>query len=356
MNILFAGGGSIGHIAPYVGVWRAVHEIEPSAQSLTICSLRPEESAFLKKEEMPTVTIPLPRRSLSFPFTFWKGYRIACNAMDSFRPDVIFCKGGSISIPVVLAARRKKIPVVIHESDAIAGRATRIAARFTKVVCTGFPHAAGLRGIRTVHTGNPVRPEISQGKREEGLRITGLKGDRPILLVCGGSQGSQTLNECIITHERNLLSLCDVIHLTGKGKKGAQAQEGYWSAPFAQEELPHLYASCDLALSRSGAGAIAELAENGIPTILVPLRGLAQDHQEKNAQEASKGGGCVLLEQEDLSSSLLPLIHQLLQERTTLETMSRKFHALFLPNAAKRIAKIVMQVAADATSLEIVAP
>ncbi len=356
MKILFAGGGSIGHIAPCVAVWRSLQTIVPSAESLTICSDRPAEQAFLSKESMPSIAIPLPRRSLSLPFTFWKDYRIARAAMESFRPDVIFCKGGAVSVPVTLTARAAKIPIVIHESDAIAGRATRITAPFAQIVCTGFPHTAGLRGIRVLNTGNPVRPQIVQGRREEGLRITGLSGERPILLVCGGSQGSQALNTCVLSHLRNLLSLCDVIHLTGEGKAGAAPQDGYWPSPFVQEELSHLYAASDLALSRGGAVTLSDLAANGIPTIVVALRGLAQDHQELNALEAAKSGGCIAVEQEELSAQFLPLVHRLLQERAELQRMSTRFRTFSHPDAAQKIAHILLQTATGAVLDEVVAP
>lgn len=192
-----------------------------------------------------------------------------------------------------------------------------------------------------VVTGNPIRSEIMNGSHEEGLRITGLSGTRPIFLVLGGSQGAVALNIAVRANIDELLTFCDVIHLTGTGKSGAEARPSYWSRPFVDAELPHLYACADFALCRSGAGTISELAAHSIPAILCPLTGLAQDHQTVNAVVAEQTGGCMIVQQEILEKNLVPFVRQFVDDPGKRERMATAMHSLAHPAAARRIAEII---------------
>ncbi|MFA6039686.1 MAG: UDP-N-acetylglucosamine--N-acetylmuramyl-(pentapeptide) pyrophosphoryl-undecaprenol N-acetylglucosamine transferase [Candidatus Peribacteraceae bacterium] len=344
MHILLAGGGSLGHLAPCVAVARALKDAAPEAALHMVCARREEESAFLRHEGFSPTAITLPRRSWTFPVAFLKALRQAGTILDSFRPDAVFCKGGAVSVPVALAARRRKIPIVLHESDMVSGRANRMIMRWATTICTGFPHTQ--YAIRhTQYAGNPIRPEVTRGNKEEGRKITGLSGNKPVLLVIGGSQGARALNDIVAAHLDELLVHCDVIHLTGPGKHGAAPRAGYWQAPFAHTELPHLYALAELALSRAGANVVTELAANSIPAILVPLRGVAQDHQEANARAAEQSGGCVVVEQDDLPAALVPATAKLLGDRTLLAVMGEKMKTLYRQDAAKDIAAILVEAA-----------
>jgi UDP-N-acetylglucosamine--N-acetylmuramyl-(pentapeptide) pyrophosphoryl-undecaprenol N-acetylglucosamine transferase len=257
-------------------------------------------------------------------------------------------KGGALSIPVCLAAKRRGIPIVLHESDAVVGRANRFLSHFAETVCLGFPSGEGRRvkeyRQRTVVTGNPVRPEITRGSREEGLRITGFSGKRPVLLIVGGSQGAQALNEIVVQKLSELATLCDIVHIAGKGKTRGAPQQSYFAIEFANEELPHLYALASLAISRAGAGSLSELAANGIPTILVPLRGVAHDHQGVNAERAQESGGCILIEQEGLPRALVPLVRELLADRGRLHALAEKIRTLNRQDAATNIARMLLDL------------
>jgi UDP-N-acetylglucosamine--N-acetylmuramyl-(pentapeptide) pyrophosphoryl-undecaprenol N-acetylglucosamine transferase len=304
-TVLFAGGGSIGHIAPSVAVADSLKAIKPDTKIHFVCSSHGEDTQFLKDEGFDYTPINAPRLSLSFPWRFFSAYKKASALLKELSPQVVFSKGGYVSVPVCLAAHRKKIPIVLHESDAVSGRANRLVSRWAKEVCSGFPIQNAL------HTGNPIRKEVINGNQEEGLRITGFSGNKPILIVMGGSQGAQALNKMITNNLEKLLESLDIIHLTGDNKLTTQNQEGYWAKEFAHEELPHLYAISSLALSRAGAGSIAELSANSIPTILVPLEGVANDHQLKNAKIISESNGFILLRQKDLNSNLINSIQDL---------------------------------------------
>lgn len=340
MRILYVSGGSAGHLAPLVAVERAVKALHPDAESSFLCSDRPEDAAYLRHERVTFSVVPRPRRSLSLPFSFLRNYVRSRRAIRTFKPDAVFSKGGAVSVPACLAARQAGIPVVLHESDAVMGRANRMVARWASAVCMGFPMTSG-NPVR--HTGNPVRPNITTGSRDEGLRITGLAGKRPVLLVIGGSQGAEALNGAVREHIGELLAVCDVIHLTGKGKKGAAARDGYWSTEFAHAELPHLYAAASFALSRAGAGSISELAANGIPAILVPIEGLANDHQLRNAEIAHEHGGCILIRQRHMQDQLVQTVTMLARDADARERMARKIRSFQQPDAARRIAEILAQ-------------
>ncbi|MEK7591301.1 MAG: UDP-N-acetylglucosamine--N-acetylmuramyl-(pentapeptide) pyrophosphoryl-undecaprenol N-acetylglucosamine transferase [Patescibacteria group bacterium] len=340
MKILFVGGGSVGHLAPSVAVFRELKRVEPLADALFVCTEKPGDQEFLSKEGVPFETLPLLGRSLALPWSFVRAVRKSKRILKRHRPDVVFSKGGSTSIPLCCAAKRRRIPIVLHESDAVAGYASRLIARLANKICTGFPHA--IEGGE--HTGNPVRPDVTRGSREKGLSFARLSGKKPVLLVLGGSQGAEALNGVTRELLPQILNICDVIHLTGAGKEGAPPRPGYYAFPFAYTELPHLYAAATIALSRSGAGALSELAANGIPTILCPLRFVAQDHQRENATEASARGGCVVLEQSDLKETLLSTIRSMLEDDKHA-LMASAFRSFAKPEAAGKIASLLQTVA-----------
>jgi UDP-N-acetylglucosamine--N-acetylmuramyl-(pentapeptide) pyrophosphoryl-undecaprenol N-acetylglucosamine transferase len=231
------------------------------------------------------------------------------------------------------------IPIILHESDAVGGLANRLVARWATTICSGFAPAKNEPRIQ--FTGNPVSASITRGEKERGFALTGFSGTRPILLILGGSQGSLAINEAVVAHLGDLLTLCDIIHITGEGKRIIQGtRHGYWQIPFAFEELPDLYAIANLALSRAGASTLAELAANGIPAILVPLRGVAHDHQEKNARRAEQTGGCVVLEQEDLPSTLVGTVRSLLPSDVRRK-MGESLRTLHAPDAARQIVEVI---------------
>ncbi len=331
MKILFAAGSSIGHIAPCIAVWRAIEKLSPDASAHFVCSTGTDDQTFLQKEGVGFTALSGRRVSLfSLPLMMLNAWML----IGRERPDAVFTKGGGVTIPVALAAWIRRTAIVVHESDAVPGRATRFLSRFAKAVCADFPN-------------NPLRSGITQGSRDRGLKLAGFSGSRPVLLVIGGSQGAESLNECIVKHLDELLRSVDVAHITGVGKSASAAKPGYWSRPFVHEELADLYAIATLALSRAGAGSIGELAANGIPAILVPLEGLAQNHQVKNAQAAVRSGGCVLLKQAVLDAELVATVRTLAAHGEIRSAMSAKVRTLHTPDADVAVAKILLAASAE---------
>lgn len=339
---LFVGGGSGGHIVPMLAVADALKKKEKKAAVFFLCSEKQLDQGFLKQAGVAYDTLPIPYRGLRFPLLFMRNYRKAARILDERKIDAVFCKGGGVSVPACLAAKRRNIPVIIHESDAVMGNSNRKIARFAREVCLGFASAAkDTRNARTHVTGNPVRPIVTQGKEEQGRKITGFTGKRPVLLVMGGSQGAQSVNEAVWENLDALVKTCDVIHLTGTGKMRAVKKKGYWASEMSSDQLHHLYAITDLCVCRAGAGSIGELAACGIPTILVPIRGLAHDHQYKNALVARDNGGCVIVLQEEMPEILIPEISRILADGTLRSQMSKNIKKMCQPDAAVRIAEII---------------
>lgn len=341
-TILFVGGGSIGHIAPSVAVAKAIQTQDPSTKCHFLCSGKTIEMDFIVAHGFsPHDITPSPPYLHPLIGGFLAFYR--AKKILKKKPDIIFSKGGILSGPVCLMAKIYGIPVILHESDAIMGKANALVIRLglARIVCTGFPHVS--HHSPTIVTGNPVRADIAKGSKEKGFNITGFLGGKPIFLILGGSQGAQFFNDAVRLQLDSLLKLCDIVHITGKGKMHAPEHPGYWHAEFVYHELPHLYAIADFAMSRAGAGSIGELAANSIPTIFVPLREVGHDHQYSNVRALEKGNACIHLPQEELTEKLVETITYLVRSSKTRETLSQNLHTFATPNASGRIEKIILQ-------------
>ena len=337
--ILFAGGGSVGHIAPAIAVWEELKKMQSNVDALFLCADRPDERDFLTARNLKFHVLNAPRASAALPWKFWLAMLAANRLLTAHHPTVIFSTGGYISLPVCAAAFSRRIPIILHESDAVPGRANMLIGIVASRISAGLTDEP-LRGRLTV-TGNPIRPEVTQGSRETGLRLTGFSGQRPILLVAGGSQGAQALNEAVADNIQSLLSVCDIIHITGRGKKTSVASSGYWQSEFVTTEIPHLYACADMALSRAGAGMIGELAANGIATIFCPLRDVGHDHQQANADLVLATGGCIVIQQPELSSRLVDTVSALAASAEQRRIVGENLRKLHHSDAAQKIAGII---------------
>ncbi|MEI8230836.1 MAG: UDP-N-acetylglucosamine--N-acetylmuramyl-(pentapeptide) pyrophosphoryl-undecaprenol N-acetylglucosamine transferase [Candidatus Peregrinibacteria bacterium] len=339
-SVLFVGGGSIGHISPSIAVARELLKMHPEIQARFVCSQRPEDALFIERQGFVPIPLDAPRLSWNFPMRFFRAYQSAYSILVESNPKAIFSKGGYVSVPVCLAAWRLKIPIILHESDTVSGWANTFVGLWAKVQCHGFPTK---KAGKHLFTGNPVDTRFTEGVKERGFTITGFPTDRPVLLVIGGSQGSQAINAMIAQELTSLLELCSIAHITGNGKQTVTTSyPGYWQIPFAYEEMSHLYAIASLALIRASAATTSELAANSIPAIMIPLRKVAHDHQEHNARILEKSGGCIVLEQNDRTQNITDLVRHLLSPEIHA-TMQKAIHKLYQPDAARHIAEIILQ-------------
>ena len=239
------------------------------------------------------------------------GFFEAKRILRKIKPDVIFSKGGFVSVPVVLAAKALHIPAVIHESDMTPGLANRIALRGATTVCCNFPETVEkLQGNRAIWTGTPIRQELFSGDANRGLSFCGFDSanDKPVLLIIGGSQGSVFINNAVRGSLDELLKDFRIIHLCGKGNldESLKNREGYAQYEFISKELPDLFAAADIIISRAGANAIFELLALKKPNILIPL-GLnaSRGDQILNARSFEKQGFSKVLEEESVTAELL---------------------------------------------------
>ena len=259
-------------------------------------------------------------KNFSDPFKVVKGYAQASHLIKKMRPNIVFSKGGFVAVPVVLAAKRHHIPVIIHESDITPGLANKLCIPSATAVCCNFPETLKhLPEDKAVLSGSPIRQELFAGNREEGLRLCSFDGTKPVLLAMGGSLGAVAINNALRSNLEELLKQFDIIHLCGKGNYDSSLENmaGYKQFEYAKAELTHLFAASDLIISRAGANAICELLALKKPNILIPLPAAqSRGDQLLNTASFEKSGYSYVLQEEELNDdTLLRAIQYVYDER-----------------------------------------
>ena len=278
-RILLTGGGTAGHVTPNMALIPRLKELGYDIQY--IGSYQGIERKLIEEIGIPYHGISSGKlrryfdlKNFSDPFKVMKGYMEASHLIKRLKPDIVFSKGGFVAVPVVLAAKRRHVPVIIHESDLTPGLANKICIPSAAKVCCNFPETLKhLPEDKAVLSGSPIRKELFSGSREEGLSLCGFTGDKPVLMAMGGSLGAVAINRALRANLDALLKQFDIIHLCGKGNYDVSLEDraGYKQFEYAKKELPHLFALTDLIISRAGANAICELLALKKPNILIPL-------------------------------------------------------------------------------------
>ncbi|MDN4607634.1 undecaprenyldiphospho-muramoylpentapeptide beta-N-acetylglucosaminyltransferase [Sporosarcina highlanderae] len=268
-------------------------------------------------------------KNFSDPFRVGAGVLQAYSILRKLKPEIVFSKGGFVSVPVVLAAKLAKIPVVAHESDVSPGLANKLALPFSNHIFTVFEQTLDyLPNGKATCTGAIIRPEIFSGIRNDGLRIAGLTGEKPVFIVMGGSQGSAVLNDAVRKDLNSILANYEVIHLCGKGniEESLERIPGYSQFEYVTEGLPHLLAAADFAVSRAGSNAIFELLSVHKPMLLIPLSAAkSRGDQLLNASLFKSLGIAQIVQEEDLENvSMMNLFNQLVEEKIELIENMRK--------------------------------
>jgi UDP-N-acetylglucosamine--N-acetylmuramyl-(pentapeptide) pyrophosphoryl-undecaprenol N-acetylglucosamine transferase len=248
-------------------------------------------------------------KNLTDPFRVLHGFFQARRLLGRIRPNVVFSKGGFVSVPVVMAAKTRHIPVIIHESDLTPGLANKLAMPSATKVCCNFPETLPyLPKEKAVLTGSPIRQELLHGNKQAAKDFCGFTGDLPILMVMGGSIGSVYINNAIRGCIDTLLTKYQIIHLCGKGNidESLKDKKGYAQFEYISENLPDLFAAADLVVARAGANSICELLALHKPNILIPLsRNASRGDQILNANSFAKQGFSAVLEEEEVTSEKL---------------------------------------------------
>jgi len=366
MKILFTGGGTGGHIFPIIAVIR-----ELKKEKLDLFYIGPKDEIsqiFLSKEGVKIKTILTGKLRRYFDFkTFFQNiidiFKFPIGFLQAFfyifflKPDLILSKGGYGSLSPTLAGFLLKKPIFLHESDIISGQANRLLAKFSLKIFVSFLETEGLPADKIILAGNPIRRELLSGSKERAKEIFNLTGEKPIILIFGGSQGSQRINHLIFQILPEILMEFELIHQLGsqnfkefknstelKLNNFPELKKYYHPFPFLDEEkLRDAYSVCDLIISRAGSGSIFEISAIGKPSILIPLQESAQNHQLKNAQSYAKNGACLVLEEKDLISLiLLEKLKKLMAEFQELEKMEKSAKEFARPEAGKLIAQYIL--------------
>ncbi len=276
------------------------------------------------------------------------------------RPKLLFSKGGYASVPPVIAAWVRRVPVVTHESDADPGLATRIIARFARRILVPYPATVGRfpgkLQSRVVVTGNPIRREILTGRTEIGLRIAGFSpaDRRPVVMFLGGSLGALQINRLVISLSGALKPAWRIIHQTGDLlKKGGRSDdlnlplsdESYFRDAFFGDELPHLLTCADVVVCRSGAGTLWEVAALAKPMLLIPLGAGSRGDQERNAQVFEEAGAARVFRSEPtLAADVAAALEQLGSDRQLQAELGRNAHQLIHIDSSDRIVTILEEL------------
>lgn len=358
MRILLTGGGSGGHLFPLIAIARQIKKSAPDAEFLFI---GPDTLTMniLNDENIPCQFIFAGklRRYASFNFIFdFFGFIIgffqALWHILIFMPDVTFSKGGYGGLSSSIVSWLYRIPLIIHESDSIPGLSNKISSRFAKRISISFAETEKYFPVaKTALMGNPVREEILNGSKNEAKTIFNLTLTRPTLLVIGGSQGAEAINEFIYFMLPRLLNKYEIIHQCGannyeNAKKNTSENPYYHLLPFLNEtQIKHAYAASDLIISRAGAGSITEISANAKPSIIIPLPSSASDHQKANAYAYAKTGATSVLEQANLTPNIFEdEIDHLLSSPELLAKMSASAKNFYHPDAAEKIANEIIQL------------
>lgn len=334
-KIIMTGGGTAGHVTPNIALLPALKE---AGYDITyIGSYQGMEKELIEAQGIPYHGIDSGKlrryfdlKNFSDPFRVIKGFGQAVNLMKKIKPDIVFSKGGFVSVPVVLAAKLCGVPAIIHESDITPGLANKIAIKGAKKVCCNFPETLKyLPADKAVLTGTPIRKELLSGNKEAAYKLCNFPStEKPVLLIIGGSTGSKAINEAVRKILPKLLAQFHIIHLCGKGNLDPQLDGvlGYAQFEYVSKELTDMFALSDLAISRAGANAICELVALRKPNILIPLSAAAsRGDQILNAKSFEKQGFSYVIQEEDVTDTLLlDTVQKVYQNRQTyVDAMAR---------------------------------
>lgn len=313
-KIILTGGGTAGHVTPNLALLPTLRE--RGYEIHYIGSYNGMERKLIESAGIPYDGISSGKlrryfdlKNFTDPFRVIKGYAEALHLMKKYHPDVVFSKGGFVSVPVVLAAKHYKIPTIIHESDMTPGLANKICIPSAAKICCNFPETLQyLPPDRAVLSGSPIRRELLEGDRLTGLQYAGLNANKPVILVIGGSLGSVAVNKAVRSILPKLLETYQVIHICGKGNldESLIGREGYVQYEYVDAPLRHLFAAADLMISRAGANSICEILALRKPHILIPLSAAAsRGDQILNARSFEKQGFSTVLEEEAVTDDTL---------------------------------------------------
>lgn len=351
-RIVLTGGGTAGHVTPNIALLPKLKELGYDIHY--IGDGNGIEKKLIDEYDIPFYPIAVGKlrryfslKNFTDPFRVIHGYVQAKKLMKQLKPDVVFSKGGYVSVPVVRAAGNYKIPAIIHESDMTPGLANRLCIPSAKRVCCNFPETLQyLPSDKAVLTGTPIRQELLHGDKNRGRDFTGLHRNLPIILIIGGSLGAAAINEAVRNNLSALLKKYQIIHLCGKGKldESLNKTQGYVQYEYIKQELTDLFALADIVISRAGANAICELLALHKPNLLIPLSARAsRGDQILNAKSFEKQGFSKILDEDTMTDQqFLDAVDELYNNRQSyLDAMAKSEQK----NSVEQIIQLIEEAA-----------
>ena len=365
MNIMISGGGTGGHIYPALTIYKTL-ETMVDANFLYVGTERGLESRIVPKEGIPFTTLPVQglQRKLSLDTLVTAGKTLsslwkANQLISDFKPDIVIGTGGYVCGPLLLAAALRGIPTLIQEQNVVPGITNKILSRFVDVVAVGYEEAAPHfpSAKKVIYTGNPVRPSVVTANREEARAYFGLQEDQTAILVAGGSRGARSINTAMQAVHEHYKGREDIkiIHATGTDEyrrvcEGLGIPEEDVYSPTSHivpylDNMDMAMAASDMAIFRSGAIGLAELAVRGIPSILIPYPYAAADHQTFNAKAFVDAGASTMIVDKELNGTrLLQAVDAMLADQRCRKRMAEATLQLGKPEAAIEIAKLALSI------------
>ncbi len=360
-KILIAAGGTGGHVYPAIAIADALKAEDSATEILFVGTRNHMEWRAVPKagHEIVNVWISgfhrrLTLKTLLFPVKLITALTQSLKIISSFNPNVVVSCGGYVAGPIGWVAGKKGIPIVIQEQNGFPGVTNRLLAKFANKIFTAFKEAEKfLPADKITITGNPTRNTLTAVDKKAGLQTYGFEDSKPVLLIMGGSGGAKSINEAI---KENLDALHNAAGLQIIWQCGSRYYEAI-SAEIDQakyprlrltefiDDMPEAYAAADLVISRAGAGSCSEFMLTGIPSVLIPSPNVAGDHQTENAKAMVEAGASELLKDEDAKNALPKLVNSLISDQEKLKKMNQAALSLAKPNAAKEIAKEILELA-----------
>ncbi|NLP05683.1 UDP-N-acetylglucosamine--N-acetylmuramyl-(pentapeptide) pyrophosphoryl-undecaprenol N-acetylglucosamine transferase [Candidatus Fermentibacteria bacterium] len=348
-RILIAGGGTGGHIAPAIAVAEALLAVEPSVSVSFVRTPRPVDGIMYAPFGGSARILDSPRVDRGplsaplLPFTASRALAKALGIIRDVRPDAIFVTGGYASFFCAAAGWLRRIPVLLHESNALPGRANRAASRFARRVLVGFECAAAWFGRKAVVAGNPVRTSLARIARAEARTSLGLAPHSPVVLVLGGSQGARALNDIALAAPEGIQVALQCGERDFERVAAASSGRRGFHVTAFEPDPSVLYSAADFAVARAGAMTMTELSHYAIPCVLVPYPLAAGDHQTPNAMAAAATGGALAVQERDADAgSLWNRIASILSDAELLSSMSAAISRLFRPGSAEAVARMIL--------------
>ncbi len=346
-KIVLTGGGSAGHVTPNIALLPELRK--RNYEVYYIGSKNGIEKQLIEEENVKYYGISSGKlrryfdlKNFTDPFRVIKGFYEASSIIKEIKPDIVFSKGGFVAVPVVIAADRKKVPCIIHESDMSPGLANKLCIPHATKVCTNFPEAARGIGEKAVVTGTPIRREMFSGNRIAGLDFMGFTANKPVLMVVGGSLGAAAVNSMVRDALPELLRRYQIVHLCGNGKldNSLVGVEGYVQFEYIKKEMCDLMTAADIIISRAGANAICEILALNKPNLLIPLPAASsRGDQVLNAESFERQGFSVVIKEEQLTTgTLINEVDKLYNKR---ETYIKKMKDNSQADAVKIIADLI---------------